>query len=194
MNTRTFSTFLTALFLLALGTTALAQGAQKTGKVTITTPTKMVISKIKVSEGDAYDVRGKATLKITAANSDDTVAGDMQYTIPDDARQKIASMTGKPLAQVPSTVTLKDVTGRFQPATACPVIHLEFSPTQVDIAGVKAVFGRFVLDINESTQEKDMLFCKWAQQINKGMARRGIIRRLNEMINGVEEEQPGNDK
>jgi hypothetical protein len=194
MNTRIFSTLLAALFLLALGTTALAQGAQKTGKVTITTPTKMVISKIKISEGDAYDVRGKASLTLTAANSDDTVTGNLTYTVPDDARQKIASMTGKPLAQVPSTVTLKDITGSFQPTTACPVIHLEFSPTQVDIAGVKAVFGRFVLDINQSSQEKDLLFCKWAEQINSSRSRRGIIRRLNELINGVEEEQISEDK
>ncbi|HZS03920.1 MAG TPA: hypothetical protein VFD58_03720 [Blastocatellia bacterium] len=183
MNTRTFSTFLTALFLLALGTTALAQGAQKTGKITIATPSKMVISKIKVGEGDAYEVRGFAILTLTSANSDDTVTGDLTYSVPDDARQKIASMTGKPLAQVPSTVTLKDITGSFQPATACPVVHLEFSPTQVDIAGARAVFGRFVLDINENTQEKDMLFCMWTRQINTGRARRGIIHRLNEMIN-----------
>ena len=76
MNTRTFSTFLTALFLLALGTTALAQAPQKTGKVTIATPSKMVISKIKISEGDAYDIRSKAILTLTAANSDDTVTGN----------------------------------------------------------------------------------------------------------------------
>ena len=51
-----------------------------------------------------------------------------------------------------------------------------------------AVFGRFVLDINESNEIKDKLFCKWAEQINKGMSRRGIIRKLNDMINGVEED------
>jgi hypothetical protein len=108
--------------------------------------------------------------------------------VPDEARQKIASMTGKPIAQVPSTVTIKDITARFQPATACPVIHLEFSPTKVNIGGVDAVFGRFVLDINESTAEKDQLFCIWARQINKGMSRRGVIRKVNDLINGVEED------
>jgi hypothetical protein len=187
MNTRKISTFLTALFLLALGTTALAQ--QKTNKVTIATPAKLVISKIKVGEGDAYDVRGKAVLTMTSANSDDTVTGNLSYTIPDDARQKIATLSGKPLNQVPSSVTIKDVVGRFQPATECPVVHLEFSGTQVDVVGVKAVFSRFVLDINESSKEQDMLFCRWATQIKKGMSRRGIIRRINELINGVEEEQ-----
>lgn len=191
MNTRTISAFLTALFLLALGTTALAQ--QKTSKVTIATPAKLVISKIKVSEGDAYEVRGKAVLTLTSANSDDSVTGVLSYALPDDARQKIATMTGKPLTQIPASVSIKDVVGRFQPATACPVVHLEFSNTQVDIAGVKAVFSRFVLDINESTKEQDMLFCAWAKQINRGMSRRGIIRRINVLINGEEEEpQSGN--
>ncbi|HWQ33815.1 MAG TPA: hypothetical protein VNQ79_13275 [Blastocatellia bacterium] len=194
MNTRTISAFLTALFLLALGSTALAQQAQqKTSKVTIATPAKLVISKIRISEGDAYEVRGKAVLTITSANSDDTVTGNLVYTLPDDARQKIASLTGKPLAQIPASVTLKDVVGRFQPATACPVVHLEFSATQADIVGVKAVFSRFVLDINESPKEQDALFCAWTKQINKGMARRGIIRRINVLINGEEEDtQNGN--
>ncbi len=190
MNTRTISVFLTTLFLLALGTSAFAQekAPPKAGKIVIATPVKMVISKVKVGEGDAYDVRGKATLTLTAANSDDTVTGNLSYVVPDDARQKIASLTGKPVAQVPTTVTIKDITARFQPTTACPVVHLEFSPTKVNIGGVDAVFGRFVLDINESTAEKDKLFCIWATQINKGMSRRGVIRRVNDLINGVEED------
>lgn len=189
MNTRTSRTLLTALFLLALGMTAMAQ--QKGKGIVIATPAKLVISKIKISEGDAFDIRGKAMLTITSANSDDTVTGTLTYTVPDDARQKISSLSGKPLNQVPATVTLKDVVARFQPATECPVVHLEISPTQADIAGVKANFSRFVLDINESAQEKDKLFCVWAKQINKGMGRRGVIRRINVLING-EEEDPQN--
>ena len=189
MNTRTIKLFLTALFLLALGTTALAQ--QKSKGITIATPAKLVISKIKVGEGDAFDVRGKAVLSITQANSDDSVTGNLSYGVPDDARQKIASITGKPLNQIPSSVTINDITARFQPATSCPVVHLEFSPTKVNIGGVEAVFSRFVLDINESSQEKDQLFCVWTKQINKGMSRRVVIRRVNELINGVEEDPNG---
>ncbi|MFN0122297.1 MAG: hypothetical protein ACKV2V_17515 [Blastocatellia bacterium] len=192
MNTRKFSILFTILFLFALGVTAQAQ-QQKTGKTVITTPAKMVISKIRTGEADAYDVRGKAALTFVSANMDDTITGNLSYAIPDDARQKIASMSGKALKDIPATVNINNVVARFQPATACPVVHLEFSPTSVQIAGVETKFGRFVLDVNESTKEQDMLVCLWARQINRGMARRGIIRKLNEMINGVEEEpQSGN--
>src|ERR1041385_4240771 len=127
MNTKIFRATLTLLGLLAFGLTASAQ--DKVGKPSaISLITKMVISKIKIAEGDAYDVRGKATFTFTAANSDDSLVGTLVYTVPDDARQKIAAMTGKPVAQVPASVTVKDLVIDFQKATACPVLHFEFKP------------------------------------------------------------------
>lgn len=198
MNTKIFRATLTLLCLLAFGLTASAQ--DKVGKPeTISLIPKMVISKIKVGEGDAFDVRGKVTFTFTAANSDDSLVGTMVYTVPDDARQKIASMTGKPLAQVPASVTTKDVVLLFQKATSCPVIHFEFSPMDLDIAGVKSHFNRFVLDLNddlkglnEAQQGMVKIFCKFAEQINVGRQRRGLIARINAIINGedVELSQP----
>src|SRR5207244_702759 len=146
MNTRIFRAVLTLLCLLACGLTA---SAQDNACKPISLIPKMVISKIRIGEGDAYDVRGKASFTFTAANSDDTLVGTFVYTVPDDARQKIASITGKPLAQVPASVTVKDVVIEFQKATACPVLHFEFKPMDVDIVGVKSHFNRFVMDLND---------------------------------------------
>lgn len=147
---------------------------------------------------DGYEVRGKATYTVTAANSDDSLAGTLSYVIPDDARQKIAAATGKAINTVPSTVTVKDVVAGFQKGTACPVVHLEVGPLEIDAAGAKIRFTRkVVLDIQgvepgslekpTPMQEMGMQFCVWTKQINNGGIRRGVIRRINELINGDEQ-------
>jgi len=201
MNTKIFSVMFSGLCLLALTVSAAAQQQPKVVKPeTITTPAKLVITKLKIGESDTYEVRGKATYTVTAANSDDSIAGTLVYTIPDDARQKVAQITGKPLTDIPATITTKDVVASFQKATACPVVHLEFTPMDISIAGVKDHFNRFVLDVNETLpgatkgqQEIATLFCVWTKQINAGRARRGVIARMNVILNG-EQEQDATEK
>lgn len=169
--------------------TVAAQAQDKKGE-TITLGPKLVISKLKVGEGEAYEVRGKASFTFTAANSDDSISGTITYSLPEDARAKIAQMTGKAVAQVPASITRKDVVATFQKATECPVVHLEFTPLDVNIAGVNAHFNRFVLDVEQSGgHEIHNLVCIWARQINTGRARRGIIARMNVIITGEEPQQ-----
>jgi hypothetical protein len=109
--------------------------------------------------------------------------------LPDDARAKIAQITGKPLAQVPASITQQDVVGQFQKLTECPVVHIDFAAMDVMVAGAKLHFNRFVLDIKEGEHDISIYVCTIAKQINKGLPRRGPIRRINEILNG-EEPQP----
>lgn len=197
MNTKLTSAILTLVCLLGGAVVANAQGAGATPKaIAFTTAPKLNIAKLKSGDQDAYDVRGKVIFAITAANSDDTVAGTLSYTLPDDARQKIAAMSGKQVAQVPANFTRKDVIAQFQKATAAPVIHLEIMPMDVEVAGVKMAFSRIVLDVNGrdggnvpqyTNEEMEALFTVWAKQINAGRSRRGIITRMNKVINGEPE-------
>lgn len=197
MNTKLSRTILTLACLLCAGIVANAQGQQAIPKATVyTTAPKMVIAKLKSGDQDVYDVRGKLTFTVVAANSDDTIAGTVTYTLPDDARQKIAAQIGKPLNSVPATITRKDVIATFQKATAPPLIHLELSPMEVDAAGAKLRFNRIALDVTAreggtiplySNEEMEALFTKWAQQILNGRSRRGIIARMNRAINGEPE-------
>ncbi len=196
MNTKLMRTALTLVIALGAAIAVNAQPAATPKPVVFTTAPKLAIAKLKNSETDVYDVRGKITYTITAANSDDTLAGTINYTIPDDARQKIAAMTGKPLASVPSSITRKDVVSGFQKATAPPIIHLEISPMDVDVAGAKLYFNRIQLDINArdggsaakfSIEEMEVLITKWAQQILAGRARRGIISAMNRRIAGEDD-------
>ncbi len=193
MNTKFTRILLTATFVLGLGIAAMAQAPKP---VVFTTAPKLSIAKLKVSETETYDVRGKVTFTVTAANSDDTVAGTLSYTLPDDARQKIASMTGKQVASIPSSVTRKDVIAGFQKATVPPVLHLEIGAMDLDVAGAKLLFNRIQLDINAreggniakfSNEEMEALFTAWARQIGAGRARRGIIAAMNKRLNGEDD-------
>ncbi|MEP7337495.1 MAG: hypothetical protein ABI977_07100 [Acidobacteriota bacterium] len=198
MNTKFSRAILAVAFLMGASIIASAQAQQVTPKaIAYTTKPKIFIAKLKSGEQDAYDVRGNVSFTVTAANSDDTVAGTLAYTIPDDARQKIAAMSGKALTAVPSSITRKDVIAAFQKATTPPVLHLEVNAMDVDVAGVKMHFNRIALDINSrdpnigaalyTNEEMEALFTKWVQQINAGRARRGVIARMNKVINGEPE-------
>ena len=197
MNAKSFKAVITLILLLGATTVASAQVPNVTPKaVAFTTAPKLTLAKLKSGEQFIYDVRGKVTFTVTAANSDDTVAGTLKYTIPDDARQKIASISGKSLNSIPTSITEKDVIAGFQKGTLAPVIHLEVSPFEVDVAGLKMVFNRIVIDINgrESTttkytnDEMEALFTVWAKQINNNRQRRGVIARMNKVINGEAEQ------
>lgn len=170
-----------SLFMLVIG----AQAQEKKKGETITTKPKLVVTKLKVGEGESFDVRGKATFTFTAANSDGSFAGIVTYALPDDARQKIAQITGKPLAQVPASITQTDVISEYQKLTECPVVHLDFKPMDLLVAGAKVHFNRFTLDVNDEGKEINVMVCKIAEQIIAGRAIRGPVRRINEIINGV---------
>lgn len=193
MRIKLSHTLVIGVCLLALNIAALAQKAPTPPKPTAyTTAPKLAIGKI----NDTEEVRGKLTFTVTAANSDDTVAGTVNYVIPDESRQRLATLTGKPLTQVPTNVTRKDVVASFQKGTEPPVIHLELTGLDVDVLGAKIKFNRVVLDINArpsedskyTKEEMEALFTNWAKQINSGRSRRGIIARMNRAINGEEDQ------
>src|SRR5262245_19081115 len=214
MNTKLTRIALTLIFLFGAAIGSVAQdGAQKSGQkpvakaqkaapeapatpkpVVYTTSPKLTVAKI--GEGEGYDVRGKISFTIQAANSDDTIAGVVSYTIPDDARQKIAAITSKSLGSVPSSITRKDSVAEFEKMTAPPIIKLVIKPLEVDVVGAKMRFNRVTLDIpahdssdqKYSNEEMETLITKWAQQIANGRPRRGIIAQMNRRIAGEEDQ------
>jgi len=183
------SVFVGLTCVLVAGVVSLAQSsvrsnAQSAKPVIYTTTPKLAIAKLKSGESNLYDVRGKAAFTVTAANDNDTVAGTLVYTIPDDARQKIAQLSAKPLASIPASVAKKDVIAGFQSGTACPVVNLEIGATELEVAGVKLRFNRITLDVIETADQVPQHFCAWTRQINAKRPRRGIIASLNRLLTG----------
>lgn len=181
----------TGIALMFLAAVTYAQPARPR-PVVFTTAAKLTVAKLQTGGAEAYDVRGKLSFTVTSANSDDTVTGAINYTIPDDARRKIAALTGKPLDGVPSSIMRKGAIAAFQKMTSAPIIHLEIRPMDMDIAGAKMRFNRIVLDINArersdtkfTNDEMESLFTSWARQISAGRFRRGVIAMINRRIAG----------
>jgi len=155
----------------------------QTKPVVFTVTPKPVAARLQLGDGSNFAVHGRASLTVTAANENDTLTGTLVYTLPDDARQKIAPMAGKgSLKDVPANLTLKDVTASFRRGTACPLVHLEIQATEVDAGGAKLHFDRIVLDIQETPEQMNQLFCSWTRQINAQRQRRGVIAAINRLL------------
>lgn len=179
---RKFASIVLAFVCLAFCSSPLGLAAHaQTTPIVFTTIPKLVIGQLQFS-GRPIPVRGRASLTITAANENDTLAGTLVYSLPDDARQKIAQLSGKALNDVPSNISVKNITANFQPGTACPLIKLEVLLKEANVAGVKLLFDRINLDIPETQGQINQLFCSWTRQINAKRQRYGIIAAINRLI------------
>ncbi|MGH9752234.1 MAG: hypothetical protein ACREA2_05570 [Blastocatellia bacterium] len=155
---------------------------RQTPQIIYKTPPKTSVAKLKSSESAGYEVRAKVTFTLTLANYDDTVVGTLVFTIPEDARKKIAEVSGAPLTSIPASVARKDVIARFQKGTSCPVVAIEIGPMDLDVAGAKLSFDHVVVDVIETPEEVPQHFCVWTRQINANRKRRGVIASLNRLI------------
>jgi hypothetical protein len=165
------------------------------------TKPKLVIGKLNAGQADAFDVQGKATFTLQHVHDsarENALEGKLTYTLPDNARQKISQMTGKPLNQVPSSVTAEKVMASFQAGTSCPIIHINLKATEIDAVGAKIVFpARVTLDIEgiepggvdkpTPEQEVAMNLCVWTKQVNNGSIFRGVTRRIRQLLYGEAE-------
>jgi hypothetical protein len=158
--------------------------ARQSTQTVYTTPPKTAVAKLKSGGSKVYEIRGKVTFTLTSANTDDTLTGILVYTLPDEARRKIAEISGKPLNSIPASAQQKDVVGSFQDGAACPVVSVEIGATEMDVAGVKLSFNRIVTDVIETPEEVPQHICAWTRQINVKRQRRGIIASLNRLITG----------
>jgi hypothetical protein len=160
--------------------------ARQAPQMVYTTLPKTSVAKltsILQSGGPAFhEIRGKATFTLTAANTDDTLTGTLIFTIPNEARQKIAQASGKPLNSIPASVAQKDVIAGFRRGAACPVVNLIIGATELEVAGVKLSFKRIVVDVIETPAEVPQHICAWTRQINTGRPHRGVIASLNRLI------------
>jgi len=185
-------------FLLAAGAVAFAQSTAQSSDpkvadtqaadtrqaphVVYTTPPKTSVAKFKLGESDARELRGTVTFTLTAANYDDTVVGTLVFTIPEEARKKMAAASGEPLTSIPVIVAQKDVSAGFRKGTSCPMVSLEIGATEMDVAGAKLSFDRVVVNVIETPEEVPQHFCVWTRQINANRNRRGVIASLNRLI------------
>jgi hypothetical protein len=155
---------------------------QQTPKVVYTTPPKTSVARLKSGAPEDYEVRIKVAYTITAANYDDSMVGTLVFTIPEDARKKIAEVSGGDLTSIPASVARKDVVAGFQKGTACPEVNIDIGAMELDLAGTKLSFDRIVVAVIETLEEVPQHFCVWTRQINANRKHRGVISSLNRLI------------
>ncbi|MEP7337494.1 MAG: hypothetical protein ABI977_07095 [Acidobacteriota bacterium] len=186
MNWKFASAWFASICLVMGGWIAIgAMANTQTKPVVFTTTPKAVSASLQLNDGSSFAISGRASLTVTAANENDTLTGTLVYTLPDNARQKIATTTGKPLKDIPGSVQLKDVSANFRHGTACPLVRLEISVKDAALnvaGGARLQLDHAVLDIHETPEQMNQLFCNWTRQINAKRQRRGIIAALNRLI------------
>ncbi len=151
-------------------------------QVVFTTVPKLVTANLKLGDGSNLSVRGYATLTLVRANEDDSVTGTIVYRLPEDARQKIAQSSQRKLADIPPIITQKDIKANFRRGTACPLVRLQVSANDTVVAGASVHFDTLMLDINETPNQINQLFCSWTRQINAKRSHLGIIAAINRLI------------
>ncbi len=157
-----------------------------------TTAPKIVKSQLKFDGGEDLTVSGSAALTITRANENDSMTGTLVYTLSDDERRKIADRSGKALNDLPSKIIQKNLTANFQRDSACPIIKVQVAIKEAEFIGAKLSFDRVTLDIFESPNRLNQLFCGWTRQINVKRQRLGIIAAINRLI-APEKDEVEND-
>lgn len=159
-----------------------AVDGQTAPPVVFTTSSTIIKSQLKLPDGRKFLVTGAATLTITKANDDDTVAGTLVYTLSDAERKSLAEITGRPVAEIPGSFDIKDLTASFRRGASCPLIKLQVAIKELDLPGAKLIFERATLNIYESPDSLNQLFCSWTRQINAKRQRIGIIAAINRLI------------
>lgn len=158
------------------------QAAQTKSPAVFTTTPKVINAQLKLADGSGSVVAGRATFTVAQANQDDTVTGTLVYALSDEARKKIAGASGAALSSVPATVSLKDLKAGFKRGSACPQIKLLVAAKNVEASGAQLLFDRVVLNINETPDQMNQLFCSWTRQINVKRQRQGIIAAINRLL------------
>ncbi len=143
---------------------------------------KVIQARLKLADGSSSVVAGRATFTVLQANENDSVTGILVYDLPVEARQKIARYYGAALNMVPASVSVKDMTANFKRGSACPQIKLIVAIQNIQISGAQLLFDRLVLNINETPEQMNQLFCSWTRQINVKRQRQGLIAAINRLL------------
>jgi hypothetical protein len=152
-------------------------------EILITKPEK-IKSIMRAGGEEIGELYGTISFRVDFAQNDDTLKGTLVYTVSEKSRQKIASILGKDLSEIPGTVTKSDAVAEFDMKSLCPKIILKFENVVSEIIKVELHFPRFKLTLVESSQESSQLMCSYIKDLSRdrGHPARRYFPRINTLI------------
>lgn len=156
--------------------------AQSHRPVVFSTPPQKVELILRYPDSSSK-VEARVSYTITSANADDTLTGTLGISFPGKPTKR-REPAAKVEAELPHSVSETGVVASFHKQTSCPRLGIEVGPLELTIHGKKVSIERFELAINETKDEMSQLLCFWTKQINANGLRRGIVARINRLING----------
>ncbi len=171
------------IFILFLTPAVAQEKVRKTE--TISTTSKITLAKL-----NALEIKGSAIFTLASANYDGTLTGNLVYNLPALERQKIAQALHKPLAEIPASLAVSNLTAKLEKNTHCPEIHLEFAEMEMEMSGTKLQLDQFVLRLTESDQKLSRALCIWTERTNKGVINKGTVQYINLLLKGEEDDEP----
>lgn len=181
MKIKSYLTGLFCFFLFFISVSAQEKISAK--PQTLTTERSKIIGKIERKE---IAVEGQANFKLTACNSDGSLVGILTFEPTEKSRRKIGDITTQAPEKFPTRIIQKDVIAELANDTECPVLKLELEKVKLKIFDEEIAFAKFSLNLKETKQELSLVICALARGLNHGRGIRGLPRRCNEFINGLE--------
>lgn len=151
---------------------------------TISTTSKLILAKF-----DTTEIKGTAVYTLASANDDGTLIGNLVYTLPELERQNIAKALNKSLTEIPANITANNLSAKFVKSTHCPDIRLEFAELDLELSGTKLHLNRFVLGLMETPSKLSRALCIWTNRTNRGVTNKGIVKYINLLLKGEEEDE-----
>lgn len=138
---------------------------------------------VKLDDANDIEISGVATYTIKAINADVSVAGEFAYVLSNESRKKIARRMKKELAEIPTTIEVKDSVADFINLTQCPVVRVEIAPMELRIVRVPLQIKQSVLILQDKRDDRVTMLCRLARHIKLGLPARRCWRCINDRIN-----------
>jgi hypothetical protein len=165
-------------------------GAQTRQPVVFSTPPQTMRLNIRSSSGAPRKLDALVTYTLTSAVADDTLSGRLTISFVSISKKNKppVPLPAEALQGLPQTVTKENVSAAFAKKTACPSLKLVIGPVELDGSPV-SIEGLVIMVPEKRDDELSQLLCFWTTQINSNRARKGIIAKINRLLQGEDQAQ-----
>jgi hypothetical protein len=158
-------------------------GTQTRQPVVFSTPPQVASLTVRAPNAQPRRLDALVAYTLTSALTDDTLAGTLNISFVSISKKgkPPIPLTDDLLQGLPQTISRQNVSAGFVRQTSCPRLKLQIA--EVALEGSAAVIESFVIVLPEKQDDEvSQLLCFWTTQINSNRVRKGIVARINRLI------------